>query len=86
MLSNRTEELVGLHEMERGKLHIYPNPSDGVFNIQSDGEMTLTIYNLMGQIVATGRTQNGVFSTERLRLGVYFVKSSEGHVEKVVVE
>ena len=86
-LSNRSENTVGIHEVEGVEtFNIYPNPSNGVFNIQTDREMTITIYSLMGQVVAIGRTQDGVFSTDRLSPGVYFVKSSEGHIEKVVVE
>jgi hypothetical protein len=67
-------------------LRVYPNPSSGVFNIETEAETTLTIYNSMGQAVASGKTENGVFTVMNLSSGVYFVKSGEGMVQKVVVE
>lgn len=73
-------------ETEELKIQVYPNPSNGVFNIKTGGETAITIYNLMGQTVATGKTENGVFTVSNLSSGVYFVKSGEGMVQKVVVE
>ena len=73
-------------ELNRQKIQVYPNPSNGVFNIETEGETAITIYNLMGQTVATGKTENGVVTVSNLSSGVYFVKSGEGMVQKVVVE
>ena len=73
-------------ETEELKFQVYPNPSNGVFNIKTEGETTLTIYNLMGQTVANGKTENGIFTVSNLPSGVYFVKSDKGLVQKVVVE
>ena len=73
-------------ETEELKIQVYPNPSNGVFNINTEGETTLTIYNLMGQIVANAKTENGIFTVSKLPSGVYFVKSDKGLVQKVVVE
>ena len=86
MLSNRTDEIVGLNEMAIGTLRVYPNPASGMFTIATNGETTLTIYNLMGQTVANGKTENGVFTVSDLPSGIYFVKSDKGLVQKVVVE
>lgn len=86
-LSNRSENTVGIHEVEgRKTFAIYPNPSDGVFNIQTDREMTITVFNLMGQTIAKGKTENGIFTISDLPSGIYFVKSDKGLVQKVVVE
>ena len=73
-------------ELNGQEIQVYPNPSNGVFNIETEGETAITIYNLMGQTVATGKTDNGVFTVSNLSSGVYFVKSCEGIVQKVVVE
>ena len=73
-------------EIDGKEIQVYPNPSNGVFNIETEGETTLTIYNLMGQTVANGKTENGIFTVSNLPSGVYFVKSDKGLVQKVVVE
>ena len=73
-------------ETEELKFQVYPNPSNGVFNIKTGEETAITIYNLMGRTVATGKTENGVFAVSNLSSGVYFIKSGEGMVQKVVVE
>lgn len=73
-------------ETEEPKIQVYPNPSNGVFNIETGGETTLTIYNSMGQTVATFETKKGVFTVSNLSSGVYFVKSGDGMVQKIVVE
>ena len=73
-------------ETEELKIQVYPNPSNGVFNIKIEGETTFTIYTLMGQTVANAKTENGIFTISNLPSGVYFVKSDKGLVQKVVVE
>ncbi len=75
-----------ISETEGPKIQVYPNPSNGVFNIETGGETTLTIYNSMGQTVATFETKKGVFAVSNLSSGVYFVKSGDGMVQKIVVE
>ena len=85
-LYHHLEFSTSIPETEELKIQVYPNPSNGVFNIETEGETTLTIYNLIGQTVANGKTENGVFTVSNLPSGVYFVKSGEGMVQKVLVE
>ena len=85
-LYHHLEFPTSIPETEELKIQVYPNPSNGVFNINTEGETTLTIYNLMGQIVANAKAENGVFTVSNLPSGVYFVKSDKGLVQKVVVE
>ena len=90
--SNLTSEVLDVDEIE-GKVRkydIYPNPTNGPVTIKSneqnsENEFTVTISNLMGQTVATGKTEGGVFTTERLTPGIYFV-NFDGNVQKLVVE
>ena len=90
--SNLTSEVLDIDEIE-GKVRkydIYPNPTNGPVTIKSneqnsENEFTVTISNLMGQTVATGKTEGGVFTTERLTPGIYFV-NFDGNVQKLVVE
>ena len=81
MLSNRTEDLVGLNEMETGTLRVYPNPSNGVFNIEGEG--TLHIVNVLGQEVMSKEIDGK--TTIELPQGMYFVKLGDV-TRKVVVE
>lgn len=81
--SNLTSEVLGVGETQQKNLSIYPNPTNGTFTVQ--GAKTLTIYNAMGQVVARSDNNEGKHSLS-LAPGVYFIKSDEGSVQKVVVE
>ena len=81
MLSNRTDELVGLNEMATDRLHVYPNPSSGVFTINGSG--ILHIINVVGQEIMAKEIDGK--ETVTLPKGVYFVQLN-GTVQKIVVE
>ena len=83
--SNLTKEmLTSVGENPAPKMSIYPNPTNGEFTVECTGN--LAIYNTLGQIVAISHaTENGIHSFS-LGTGVYFVKSDEGAVQKVVVK
>ena len=83
LLSNRSWETVGIGEHQSNSFSVYPNPTNGTFTVE--GAKTLTIYNTIGQVVARGQNENETHSFT-LAPGVYFVKSDEGSVQKVVVE
>lgn len=84
LLSNRSEEgIVGIGEHQNKTFKIYPNPSTGVFTVE--GASNLTVFNTLGQVIATSHSENGTH-TFSLRSGIYFIKSDEGTVQKVVVE
>ena len=83
LLSNRSWETVGLNENGSQGFKVYPNPSSGTFTV--DGATDLTAFNTLGQIITTSHSENGTH-TFTLRPGIYFVKSDEGSVQKIVVE
>jgi hypothetical protein len=61
-------------------IKIYPNPSRGMFTIESDLPTTFQVYNLNGQVILTGSTGVG---GDQLNLtgvaeGLYFVKIAIG--------
>jgi hypothetical protein len=85
LLSNRSEEgIVGLGEQQNKTFQIHPNPSNGAFTIE--GPQALTVFNMMGQVVATSHAENGIHTISLGSAGVYFVRSDEGVVRKVVVK
>ena len=68
---------------------IFPNPTNGTFEIEMTGledETEYTIYNLLGKKVSQGfiGTNNKV-NVENLSKGVYFLKLSYGQILKFVV-
>ena len=81
MLSNRTEEIVGLGEKENKFFNLYPNPTTGRVTIEGTGRLTIT--NTLGQTVLT----RDITDTETIDLpmGVWFVNLN-GATRKVVVE
>ncbi len=81
MLSNRTDELVGLGEVESKTFNVYPNPAQGCVTIEGTG--TLTITNILGQTILT-KEIDGKEIVE-LPQGLYFVKLGET-TQKIVVE
>ena len=81
--SNLSENMAAVGEESETGFKVYPNPSNGSFTVE--GASVLAIYNTLGQMVATSQSDNGTH-TFRLSPGIYFVKSGEGMVRKVVVE
>ena len=92
LLSNRSMDIVGLGENQTTSFKVYPNPTKGFFTVE--GASYITVYNTLGQVVATCRdgvhtvsTSSGIVAYQiPLPSGIYFVKSGEGAVKKVVVE
>ena len=83
LLSNRSSETVGLNENGNQDFKVYPNPTSGTFTV--DGTTDLTVFNTLGQVITTSHSENGTH-TFTLRSGIYFIKSNEGMVQKIVVE
>ena len=65
-------------EVEEGYIHttsIYPNPTDGVINIISQGEQCVTIYNMTGQSIFESQCSGELqIDMKRFGAGIYAVK------------
>ncbi len=81
--SNMTADILDVGESMQEAFKVYPNPANGTFTVA--GASALTVFNTLGQAVATSHSANGTH-TFTLRPGIYFLKSEEGTVQKVVVE
>ena len=81
--SNRTKQMLGIDDIVRNSIRVYPNPTDGEFTVE--GVSDLTIYNILGQVVTKSHTSDNVHKFS-LGSGIYFIKSAEGLVKKVIVE
>ncbi|WP_163396690.1 T9SS type A sorting domain-containing protein [Flavobacterium limi] len=67
---------------EKSKFVMYPNPSKGIVNIESDYDADLNIVNQLGQTVKTEKISSeeiNTFNIENLADGVYFVNEKKGN-------
>jgi hypothetical protein len=85
LLSNRTEELVGLNEIVTGTNNVYPNPFNGEVRITAaqavDGAANIVVYNVLGEQVyskAINCTETHDFTIDgsAWKPGVYFYSIS----------
>ena len=76
-------ELLGIEENDGPNLSIYPNPSHGEFTVK--GSSTVTIINMLGQIIAKSHTESKSH-TFSIAPGIYFIRSDEGIVQKIIVQ
>lgn len=60
---------------------IYPNPSNGIFNIVSQENVSIEIYNLLGKLVFNQPLANGTNSIDisNFNTGVYLLKTIDGN-------
>lgn len=75
--------ITGINEEASALFMVYPNPANGAITVE--GTKDITIFNTLGQAVATSHSEDGTH-TFTLPLGIYFVKAEGGMVKKVVVE
>ena len=76
----------GTEEMACVTASIYPNPTSGVVNIESEGEQKVTIYNMAGQRVYEG-ISNGLLQIDMkvFGAGIYAIKVGE-ETQRIVVK
>ena len=70
-------ESLSIGEIEGSLINIFPNPSNGVFNINLNGEILLyEVANILGQVVADGKFENGdnMLDLSSNETGTYILK------------
>jgi Carbohydrate family 9 binding domain-like/Secretion system C-terminal sorting domain/Fibronectin type III domain len=83
---------VGIEQLTASGMMVYPNPSNGLFNISSESNsaVLLEVYNLTGgRVASTVFTQNYMLDLTGFSKGVYFLHlSAEGKtvVTKLIVQ
>ena len=82
---------VGIDEATGSSVSLYPNPNNGIFTIEGNGNYNVTIRNMLGQTIYTGtmNTSTMSFDLSNVNKGVYFVNISNDSfetTEKVVIK
>ncbi|NJX14560.1 BNR-4 repeat-containing protein [Tamlana crocina] len=72
------------------KVLIYPNPSEGVFNIKTNIQnLRYNLLNIQGQIIQSGIVSQNIVDFSNHIQGIYFLELSNGNsklVKKIVVD
>lgn len=81
----------GVEEMENGSTLVYPNPSNGTFNLNlGEGQWDVEVYDITGRKVYENRMDgHSVLDLGKCNKGVYFLKAigeSRGVTAKVMVQ
>ena len=82
---------VGIDEATSSSVSLYPNPNNGIFTIEGNGNYNVTIRNMLGQTIYTGmmNTSTMSFDLSNVNKGVYFVNISNDSfetTEKVIIK
>ncbi|MBI3136432.1 MAG: T9SS type A sorting domain-containing protein [Bacteroidetes bacterium] len=81
---------VGLDDMGIAGFEIYPNPSNGTFQIKGKGFYTFVVTDVAGKLVLTDNaTNNHTVNLGNVERGVYFIRiEKEGtrYTERIVVQ
>ena len=83
-----SSENVGLIEPVSSELRLWPNPTTGQVTLEVDTDSSVEIYDLLGCMMATYPLRKGVNQVDLSGFpeGMYFFKTSEGVVRKVIVK
>lgn len=67
---------IGINENDLNAVRVYPNPSNGMVNIENAADNTIMIYNAIGEVVAAVTKANATqsFDLSHLSNGTYVVK------------
>ena len=70
---NTCEDAV--EEVTSCNIRLYPNPTNGILNIEGNGEMTISVMNILGQkVLETTAPDNVTLNLSGLESGVYMVR------------
>lgn len=74
----------GIYEITESRVSIYPNPSQGIFNIESAGlknPVTATVFNTVGQVMLTPTitAEKATLDLSALPPGMYFISLNTGN-------
>jgi hypothetical protein len=67
---------------------LYPNPSNGIYNLNAEIEANYSIVNTLGQVLHKGKVEFGsnVIDIQNQPNGLYFIQFNEGKALKIIKE
>ncbi|MBC3758657.1 BNR-4 repeat-containing protein [Hyunsoonleella sp. SJ7] len=81
---------LSIDALDQDDIAIYPNPSEGVFNIQSNAQnLKYNLLNIQGQIIQRGKVSHSKVDFSNHAQGIYFLELSNEInklVKKIVIE
>ena len=83
--SDYLSKIESIRQVDDGKLHVYPMVAHESFGVRDDAATSVSLYNMGGQQVYTGRLTNGqaTINVSSLPQGIYVVRSNAGHSMKI---
>jgi len=82
----KTEGTLSTVKFEKEKLKLYPNPSSGMFTLESELiDKDYQIFDAQGRIIQSGKIENKLthIKLDKEKVGVYYLKV-EDHILKIV--
>jgi len=91
VLTITVQACLGLNDIAGELINVYPNPSNGVFNIDGVEQATVKVFNQTGQLVYQGEVtkENNTIDLTGFAKGIYqvtLVKGNTTTVKKIVLE
>ena len=75
MTYNNDCEHTAVAEVSENSVRLYPNPTNGILNIEAEGEMTISVMNMLGQkVMEMNATDKAVINLNDYESGVYMIK------------
>ena len=72
---NNDCEHTAVAEVSASNVRLYPNPTNGMLNIEGNGAMTISVMNTLGQtILVSTATDNATVDLSSLESGIYMVR------------
>ena len=76
-----------VNEISESNVNLYPNPTSGILNIEGEGNMTISVMNMLGQkVMEMNATDKVIIDLNGCESGIYMVKvkTDNGTVTKKV--
>lgn len=90
VVARYTCETIGVAETATGGVSIYPNPANGILNIEANSTCRIEILDMSGKTVFSAIVENQIrVDISKISSGLYFIRScsdSKNEVIKLVVE
>lgn len=89
--SFKTKTLLGVDDLSQETISLYPNPTNGIVNIENAEGFQIEVYDILGKVIVTKANiaKQEIIDLTNLTSGVYYVKlqnENTTEIKKVVVK